>query len=68
MESKHQHKPVSVELLRGLPPKLAGRIDVDHDGEDEVVYSHPASYPNKQHISVFSHINRGYRQEFYGDT
>lgn len=70
-EFKRQHMniPIVIEVLKGQPhpPIMVGGLDVDDDGEDEVVYSHVFSFPKKQSISVFEHASNDYHQDFYGD-
>lgn len=66
---QHMNIPIAIEVLKGQPhpPILVGTLDVDDDGEDEVVYSHVFSVPEKQSISVFEHTSNDYHQDFYGD-
>jgi signal transduction histidine kinase len=70
-EFKRQHMniPIAIEVMENQPnpPKLVDALDVDDDGEDEVVYSHVYSFPKKQSISVFEHMYNDYHQDFYGD-
>jgi len=61
-------KPVSVEIVEGSASNMAGKLDVDGDGEDEAVISHTTGSPHLKPISVFNPITRDFLREYYGDT
>lgn len=63
-----RHRPVSVDIVEGVLPKLAAPVDIDRDGEDEVAFSQVSGFPNMQLISVFIPLNRDFCREYYGDT
>ncbi len=64
---RHRMTPVHMEVMRESPPRLAGAIDVDEDGEDELFFSDVwGESPNRQQISVFEPFEKTYQTEFYG--
>lgn len=63
-----RHSPVSVDIVEGTLPKSAAPVDIDRDGEDEVVLTQACGFPNIEQIAVFRPAGRDYCREFYGDT
>ena len=59
--------PVSIERLRPSPPRLSGVLDIDGDGEGEVVHSCRYSIPGKQEISIFEPLQKDFNLDFYGE-
>lgn len=49
------------------PPLYSRALDVDFDGEDEVVYTFFFSYPNKNAIAVFEPFKKDFNFHHYGD-
>jgi outer membrane protein assembly factor BamB len=66
-ELKLSFTPISIKLMNPFPPQVINALDVDDDGEDEVTLAHSATFPNKQHVSVFELIRSQYHMEYYGD-
>jgi signal transduction histidine kinase len=66
-ELKLNFTPISIKLMNPFPPQVINALDIDNDGEDEVNLSHSATFPNKQHVSVFELIRSHYHMEYYGD-
>lgn len=66
-EFKLKNGPISIEVLKALPPLLACTVDIDADEEDEVVYSCTYWIPDKQEISIFEPLQRDYNFHYYGE-
>jgi len=66
-EMRLNFTPISIKLMNQFPPQVINALDVDNDGEDEVSLTHSATFPNKQHVSVFELIRSLYHMEYYGD-
>jgi len=66
-EMRLNFTPISIKLMNQFPPQVINVLDVDNDGEDEVSLTHSATFPNKQHVSVFELIRSLYHMEYYGD-
>jgi signal transduction histidine kinase len=61
--------PITIESMKEQTylPWLADALEVDDDGEDEIVYSCLLSPPQQQAISVFERMSDDYKTEYYGD-
>lgn len=59
--------PVIMQILKGNTPRFAGALDIDNDGEDEVVYSHYWEHPNLLPFSILEHRKSGYEHHHYAD-
>jgi signal transduction histidine kinase len=65
---KSNSAPICVEeVIKKDPPRFAGTLDVDDDGEDEVVFSRPYHIANQQEISVFEPLQKDFVYHHYGE-
>ncbi|MCP5054512.1 MAG: hypothetical protein GY940_45510, partial [bacterium] len=62
-----RYTPILVKTLHERTPGMMGVFDIDHDGEDEVVYSPFFPRLDKKPVSVFEHDRRGYNLDHYAD-
>lgn len=66
-EQLKQYKPVTLELNKNQVTRSTGKLDIDHDGEDEVVVAYTSQIPNSQNINVYEPLYTDYEWEHYGD-
>lgn len=67
-EFKVMDNPVSIEIIKDAPPAYFGLIDLDKDGEDEVVHAHSYSLPGQREISILEPLEKDYLPHYYGET
>ncbi len=66
-EQLRQYKPVTLELNKSSTTRSTGKLDIDRDGEDEVVVSYTSHTPNCQNTNVYEPLYTDYDWEHYGD-
>ncbi|NIM17821.1 MAG: hypothetical protein GTO45_38080 [Candidatus Aminicenantes bacterium] len=64
----HMNESISIEKMQEYPHRFVSTIDVDHDREDEIVFSaFWGAHPEIQAISIFEPFQKDYQFHYYGD-
>jgi signal transduction histidine kinase len=64
----HLNESISIAKMKENPPRFASTFDIDHDREDEIVFSaFWGAQPEKQAISIFEPFQKDYQFHYYGD-